>query len=118
MRLVLSLIISVFFSALVGCGAANTGVIPIGQDTFMVSRQGWVATQSVGELKGQAFAEANKYCSLKGQTIQPVNTNATSGVLGRSYPEVEVQFRCLRSDDPELRRPVMQKVPDVVIERR
>jgi hypothetical protein len=100
-----------------GCGA-HTGVVPIGQDTFMVSRQGWISTQSVGELKSQAFAEANAFCTSQGKSILPIYTRDTSGVLRRSYPEAEVQFRCLSPDDPELRRPTLQKAPDVLIERR
>jgi hypothetical protein len=100
-----------------GCGA-HTGVVPIGQDTYMVARQGWISTQSVGELKAEAFAEADAFCASKSKSVLPVNTRDTFGVFGRSYPEAEIQFRCLNADDPELRRPTMQKVPDVLIEHR
>ena len=34
----------------------------------------------------------------------------TPGILGRSYPESEVQFRCLSAGDPELGRPIPQRV--------
>lgn len=98
--------------------AARTGVVPIGQDTYMVARQGWVSTQSVTELKAQAFTEANSFCSSQGKSLQPVTTKETPGVFGRSYPESELQFRCLGGGDEELSRPVPQKMPDVVIENR
>src|SRR5216684_3205072 len=84
---------------------ARTGVVPIGQDTYMVARQGWISTQSVTELKAQAFTEANTFCSSQGKSLQPVTTRETPGVFGRSYPESEVQFRCLSVGDAELSRP-------------
>src|SRR5690242_11982342 len=49
-------------------GCAHTGVVPIGQDTYMVARQGWISTQSVAELKGQVFAEANAFCNSQGKS--------------------------------------------------
>lgn len=100
---------------LMGC-VTQTGVVPIGQDTYLVARQGWIATQSVAELKGQAFMEAGAYCVSKGRQIQPVSYKDTPGVLGRSFPESEVQFRCLLAGDPELSRP--QRGPDAIIENR
>ena len=84
----------------------------------MVARQGWISTQSVGELKAQAFADANAFCTASGKTVLPINTRDAFGVFGRSYPEAELQFRWLSADDPELRRPTMQKVPDIQIEQR
>jgi hypothetical protein len=91
-------------------GCAHTGVVPIGQDTYMVARQGWISTQSVAELKGQVFAEANEFCISQGKSLQPITTNDTPGIFGRSYPESEVQFRCLRAGDPELGRPLPQGI--------
>jgi hypothetical protein len=90
-------------------GCAHTGVVPIGQDTYMVARQGWISTQSVAELKGQVFAEANAFCISQGKSLQPVTTNDTPGIFGRSYPESAVQFRCLSAGDPELGRPLPQR---------
>jgi hypothetical protein len=84
----------------------------------MVARQGWISTQSASELKAQAFAEANAFCTSSGKTVLPINTRDTFGVFGRSYPEAELQFRCLSAGDPELRRSTMQKVPDIQIEQR
>lgn len=98
-----------------GC-ATNTGVVKIGEDTYMVSRQGWIATQSVGSIKAEAYKEANAYCIKEGKRLMPVSTNATSGVLGRSYPEAELQFMCLSESDYELRRPKLMPLPDVRIE--
>jgi len=91
-------------------GCAHTGVVPVGQDTYMVARQGWISTQSVAELRGQVFAEANSFCTSQDKSLQTVAMADTPGILGRSYPESEVQFRCLRAGDPELGRPIPQRV--------
>ena len=91
-------------------GCAHTGVVPIGQDTYMVARQGWISTQSVAELRGQVFGEANEFCASQGKSLQPIAINDTPGLFGRSYPESEVQFRCLSAGDPELGRPTPQRV--------
>jgi len=38
------------------------------------------------------------------------------GVLGRSYPEAELQFMCLTENDYELRRPKLMPLPNIRIE--
>ena len=43
-----------------GC-ASNSGVVPIGPDTFMVSRQAATGFSGLGTLKADAFQEANQY---------------------------------------------------------
>ena len=100
----------------VGCGAAKTGVVQIGSDTYMVSKQGWIATQSVGELKAEIYKEANDYCAQQNMKLMPVSANTVAGVLGRSYPEAELQFMCLTENDYELRRPKLMPLPNVRIE--
>ena len=104
-----------FILIVFGC-ASSPGVISIGQDTYMVSEQGWIATQSVGELKGKAYQRAGAYCSQQGKKLMPVSTNQVAGSIGRSYPEAELQFMCLSEQDYELRRPKLQPMPDVRIE--
>lgn len=99
----------------VGC-ATNTGIVKIGEDTYMVSRQGWIATQSVGAIKAEAYKEANVYCMKENKRLMPVSTNTIAGVLGRTYPEVELQFMCLSESDYELQRPKLKPLPDVRIE--
>jgi len=53
----------VFLSAILVCGcASNSGVVPIGQETYMVSRQAATGFSGSGTLKAEAFAEAKAYC--------------------------------------------------------
>ncbi|MFC1866531.1 hypothetical protein ACFL0H_00095 [Thermodesulfobacteriota bacterium] len=99
-----------------GC-ALNSGVVPIGPDTFMVSRQAATGFSGLGTLKADAFQEANKYCISQGKHSRVINTTESSPpyVLG-NFPRVEIQFMCLDEKDSELTRPKMKKAPDTVIE--
>ena len=106
----------VVFLILAGC-AANSGVVPIGPDTFMVSRQAASGFSGLGTLKADAFQEANQYCLSQKKNIRVVNTNESSPpyVMG-NFPRAEVQFMCLEKTDVEFTRPKMEKTPDTVIE--
>ena len=101
-----------------GC-SSNCGVVPIGPDTFMVSRQAATGFSGLGTLKADAFQEANQYCLQHGKNIRVVNTSESMPpyVLG-NFPRAEVQFMCLDKSDEELTRPKIQKSPDTVIEVR
>lgn len=98
-------------------GCAATGVVPIGQDTYMVSRQGSGGWSSVGKLKAEAFGEASQYCVSQKKSIQVVNTREQPSGIGR-LPEAEIQFMCLDTNDRELVRPKLRKEADTVVEIR
>jgi hypothetical protein len=101
-----------------GC-ASNSGVVPIGPDTFMVSRQAATGFSGSGTLKAEAFQEANQYCLSQKKRFQVVRTAEAQPpyVLG-NFPKAEVEFMCLDANDPELFRPKLRKEGDTVIEIR
>jgi hypothetical protein len=89
---------------LAGC-ASNSGIIPIGQDTYMVSRQAATGFSGSGTLKAEAFQEANRYCLSQGKNLQVVSTNeAQPPYIFGNFPKAEVQFMCLNSNDSEMAR--------------
>jgi len=101
-----------------GC-ASNSGIVPIGADTYMVSRQAATGFSGSGTLKAEAFAEANRYCASQKKTLQIVNTSeATPPFILGNFPKAEVQFMCLDAGDAELTRPKLRKEPTSVIEIR
>src|SRR2546428_841808 len=103
---------------LAGC-ASNSGVIPIGPDTFMVSRQAATGFSGAGNLKAEAFQEANHYCLNHKKQLQVVHTaEAQPPYVWGNFPKVEVQFMCLDANDAELVRPKLRKEADTVIEIR
>jgi len=114
----LSILLFGILIILSGC-AIHSGVVPIGQDTYMVSRQAATGFTGMGSLKADAFREASEYCVSQNKKIQVVNTNESQPpyVLG-NFPRIEMQFMCLGEGDIELGRPKMKKGADVVIEQK
>jgi hypothetical protein len=104
------------FLLLAGC-ASNSGVMPIGKETFMISRQAATGFSGSGTLKAEAFAEANRYCTSLGKSVQVINTHEASPpyILG-NFPKAEIQFMCLEANDAELVRPKLRKDADTVIQ--
>ena len=81
--------------ATVGC-AANSGVVPLGPETFMVSRQAATGFSGSGTLKAEALTEAGQYCAARGRVMQVTTTQESQPpyVLG-NFPKAEVHFVCL-----------------------
>lgn len=102
---------------LTGC-AINSGVVPIGKDTYMVSRQAATGFSGSGNLKAKAFQEASQFCEKQGKKLQVVSTSeAQPPYIFANFPKAEVQFMCLDVNDPRLQRTRLEKSPDVVIKR-
>jgi hypothetical protein len=102
--------------ALTGC-ASNSGIIPIGTDTYMVTRQAATGFSGSGVLKAEAFQEANAYCRAQGRSLQVVSTNeAQPPFVFGNYPKAEVQFMCLTAGDAELARPKLKPAATVSVE--
>lgn len=101
---------------LAGC-ASNSGIIPIGKDTFMVSRQAATGFTGSGTLKAEAFQEASQYCTKLRKSLQVVSTHeASPPYILANFPKAEIQFMCLDAKDAELNRPKLRKEADTVIE--
>jgi hypothetical protein len=81
--------------ATAGC-AVNSGVVPIGQNTFMVSRQAASGFSDISELKPDALSEANQYCrnQQKSSVVSNIKEARPSSGPG-DFPRAEVQFTCV-----------------------
>ncbi len=99
--------------------ASHTGVVPMGKDTFMISKQKATGFPGLGNMKAEIISEGSRYCAGLGKEFQIVSTRETQPpyVLG-NYPRSEIHFMCLAADDRDLQRPNLQKTPDTVIELR
>lgn len=108
----------VLFTAvfLTGC-ATNSGVIPIGRDTYMVTRQAATGFSGSGNLKAEAFQEAGQFCVGQGKSLQVVSTaEAQPPFVFGNYPKAEVQFMCLTAGDAELARPKLKPAAALSVE--
>ena len=101
---------------LAGC-ASNSGVVPIGQDTFMVSRQAATGFSGLGDLKGEAFREANQYCLDQTKSMQVLHTSESSPpyIFG-NFPKAVIQFRCLDQNDSERASQKLRKEADTLVD--
>jgi hypothetical protein len=77
-----------------GC-ASNSGVVPMGADRYMVSRQAATGFSGLGTLKADALREADRYCAGHGRSLIVDNTTESQPpyLLG-NFPRAEVQFHC------------------------
>jgi hypothetical protein len=64
-----------------------------------------------------ALTEANEYCTSQGKEIFVTNTRSGESTYGPGGT-MEVMFRCLAMNDPELQRPNLRPLPNTVIEDR
>jgi len=76
------------------CGCVNvrsTGVVPAGDDTYMVSQSGGMVTGT--EIKADLFREANEYCQKKGKALKVVRETSRDDIFVRSA-SAEIRFKC------------------------
>ena len=79
---------------LAGC-ATDSGVVPMGQGAFLITKQAATGLPGLGNMKADALTEAGRYCADRSQELEVVRLSESSPpfILG-NYPRVEVQFRC------------------------
>jgi len=86
--------------ALLVCGCAkNSGIIPTGANTYMVSRQATIGFVRMNTLRADAMKEANDFCTAQGKTLKIISTEdeEPSYIFG-NFPKTEVQFSCTESE--------------------
>lgn len=76
--------------------AVNSGVVQLGNDNYMVSRQAASGFSGLGKLKAEAMKEAYNACQKTGKTVEVIKTidSQPPYVLG-NFPRTEVYFRCV-----------------------
>jgi hypothetical protein len=97
--------------------ACSTGVVPIGRDTYMVADTGASSWASGAGLKAGLYQQAETFCRNREKESMPVGSQQNDANFS-TFAHAELQFRCLASDDPELKRPNLQRSPDIVIQAR
>ena len=82
------------FFLMAGC-SAQTGVVPTGQNSYLVAKQAATGFPGLGNLKAEALQEANQYCVGRGSDLFVTRSTETQPpyVLG-NYPRAEIEFRC------------------------
>jgi hypothetical protein len=85
-----------FVLILSGC-AANSGIIPMGNDTYMVSRQAASGFTGMGTLKAEAMKEAYQQCQLSGKSVEVIEAiDAKPPYIFGNFPKTEIRFKCIK----------------------
>lgn len=91
--------------AVAGC-AHNSGVVSMGGDTYMITRQAATGFSGSGNLKAKAIREASAYCASRGRIMKIVAiTEAKPPYVLANFPKAEVVFKALDPSSPELKEP-------------
>lgn len=73
-KFTLAIFIAVFF---IGC--SNTGVVPMGQNTYMVGYEG-SNMQNKAALEALCLRDANAFCAQKGLVMVPISSNGRNAL--------------------------------------
>jgi len=87
--------------ALIGC--ATSGVAPLGQNSYMITRHVWGFT-GPSPIKAELLQEADDYCKSHGKVLLVTKT-VEIGLKFGGEPAAEVYFKALDPNDPELKQP-------------
>lgn len=83
-------------AGLVTSCASNSGIVPLGNDAYMVSRQAASGFSGMGTLKADAIGEAARYCESNDKVFEAIETEESEPpyILG-NFPRVELHFKCM-----------------------
>lgn len=102
------LVTALFVFALAGC-ASSSGVVKVGPDTFSISTSASPGRGGVPAAKKIAYQEANDECARHGLELFTLNEKASSPTWTEGMARIELDFRCLRSDDQEFQRQRLER---------
>lgn len=96
-------------------GCQSTGVIPTGQDSYMIGKKDGMPGLGVSLTnKAEVYREADEFCRAKGLEVQTLEVTTTPARLAQ-LGSTELDFKCVA---PGGTAQPLQKRPDTVIEIR
>jgi len=90
----MKIVFGILIFILTGC--SSTGVVPIGEGTFIISKKSAGCGFSSGEgTKIDLYKEANAYCEKKNKELTTVEAIARDGVPFVRCASAELKFKCV-----------------------
>ena len=87
--------LTIIFIALLVAGCAGvTGVVPMGENSYLLASHGTMGWSSSGAQKAKVFQDATEFCRSKGKQFEMINTRQVDGGFGK-IASAEVEFRCV-----------------------
>ena len=86
----------IFVLVLLGGCASNSGVIALGNDSFIINEQAATGFNGTGGIENDALREAAKKCHSTGMTMKITSLTKSKPpyILG-NYPTVQLKFVCV-----------------------
>ncbi|MBL7073050.1 MAG: SHOCT domain-containing protein [Candidatus Omnitrophica bacterium] len=111
------MIVAISVCCLTSC--ANTGIVKLSPDTYMLSREDHGGIfGNASRMKAGVIREANEFAEKQGKIAIPLSINEKPiGDGPAQWASVEYQFRVVDKKDHEARRTHLTKSPDMVIKR-
>ena len=80
---------------LISACATSSGVVPMGNDAYMISRseKGFDTTGS--RVKADALKEANEFCLAINKTMEILKATQKDMVPFKSDAQAEIEFKCI-----------------------
>ncbi len=81
-------------AALMLAACTSTGVVPTGDDTYMIGKRS--AQAGFGppvKTRAAVYAEANEFCAKKQASVETINLDVINSGFGRPG-SVTLEFRC------------------------
>ena len=88
-----SLALALSATLLAGC-ATNSGVLSIGNNTYLITRQAATGFSGLGNLAPASIREANRYCDSRGKVMHLIRLIESKPPYIWNYPTVEIRFSC------------------------
>lgn len=85
-----------FLSVAIATGCASTGVVPVGGDVYMISKQsaaGMFGTPA--GVEADIYQEANAFCEARHQVLQTVDVQTQNAVPFVHEGSATLHFRCV-----------------------
>lgn len=92
------ILITIYSFLIVGC-AANSGIVPMGNNTYMVSRQAATVFSGMGTLKADAMKEAYQECQKTNKSVSVLEAiDAKPPYILGNFPKTEIRFKCISEE--------------------
>lgn len=85
--------ICTIFIVLLVAGCVRSSVVPIGEDTYLLTRS--EKTLGAASVREAAVEDAREYCASKGMNLEILGASEKPMVFLTSDPESEVTFKCI-----------------------
>lgn len=83
--------------ALLLAGCASTGVIPVGNGVYMISKQSAAGIFGTpAGIEADIYREANAYCAARHQVIETVDVQTVNAVSFYHEGAATLHFRCVQ----------------------